>query len=94
MTSNRCMDKEGVAVYATECHSAVKNNAFESVLAKWMNLEPVIQSQKEENKYCLSTHVYGIEKDGAAEPICRPRWGCRDLWKHPPLGREGVGVLP
>ena len=48
------------SVYTTESHSAVKNNAFESILVKWMNLEPVIQSQKEKNKYCISTHVYGI----------------------------------
>ena len=33
-----------------------KKNKFESVLVRWMNLEPVIQSgvsQKEKNKYCL-----------------------------------------
>ena len=37
-----------------------KRNAFESVLVRWMNLEPVIQSegsQKEENKYCILTHI-------------------------------------
>ena len=39
-----------------------KKNAFESVLMRWMNLEPVIQSkvsQKEKNKYML-TRLYGI----------------------------------
>ena len=39
-----------------------------------MNLEPIIQSevsQKEENKYCVLTHIPGIYKDSTAEPICR-----------------------
>ena len=33
---------------------------------KWMNLEPIIQSevnQKEEDKYCILTHIYGIQKN-------------------------------
>ena len=40
----------------------VKGNEFESVELRWMNLEPVIQSevhQKEKNKYQILTHVYG-----------------------------------
>ena len=39
-----------------------------------MNLEPVIQScrsQEEENKFCIRTHIYGIEKNDAEEPIYR-----------------------
>ena len=39
-----------------EYYSAIKKNAFESVLMRWMNLEPIIQSevsQKEKNKYIL-----------------------------------------
>ena len=53
---------------------AIKRNAVESVLMKWKNLEPIIQSevsQKEENKYRILTHIYGIENDGSDEPICR-----------------------
>ena len=40
-----------------------KRNAFESVLMRWINLEPFIQSeenQKEKYKYHTLTHVYGI----------------------------------
>ena len=40
-----------------------KKNTFESVLMRWVNLEPIIQSevsQKEKNKYCTLTHIYGI----------------------------------
>ena len=50
-------------IYTKEYYSAIKRNALESVLMRWMNLEPVIQSvvsQKEKNKYCILTHVYGI----------------------------------
>ena len=46
-----------------EYYSAMKKNTFESVLMKWMNLEPIIQSevsQKEKNQYCLLMHIYGI----------------------------------
>ena len=42
---------------------AIKRNKFETVVVKWMNLEPVIQSeigQKEKNKRCVLMHIYGI----------------------------------
>ena len=38
-------------------------NAFESVLMKWMKMEPIIQSevsQKEKHQYSILTHIYGI----------------------------------
>ena len=50
-------------VCATEYYSAVKRNTIESVLMRWMNLEPVIQSevsQKEKDKYRILTHIYRI----------------------------------
>ena len=37
---------------------------------RWMNLEPIIPSevsQKEKDKYCILTHIYGIYKDGTDE---------------------------
>ena len=46
-----------------EYYSAIKRNAFESVLMRWMNLEPILQSevsQRERDKYCIQTHTYGI----------------------------------
>ena len=47
------MDKEVVVhIYTMEYYSAVKRNEFESILVRWMNLEPVILSevsQKEKN---------------------------------------------
>ena len=50
-------------IYTTEYYSAIKKNAFESVLMRWMNLEPVIQSevnQKEKDKYHILTHIHKI----------------------------------
>ena len=44
-------------------YSAIKRNTFESVLMRWMKLEPIIQSevsQKDKYKYCILTHIYGI----------------------------------
>ena len=32
-------------IYTVEYYSAIKMNAFESVLMRWMNLEPIIQSE-------------------------------------------------
>ena len=50
-------------MYTMEYYSAIKRNKFDSVLVRWMNLEPVIQSevsQKEKNKYRILTFTYGI----------------------------------
>ena len=36
---------------------------MEAVLMRWMNLEPIIQSelsQKEKDKYCILTHIHRI----------------------------------
>ena len=50
-------------IYRMEYYSAIKRNAFESVLMRWMNLETILQSevsQKEKDKYCILMHIYGI----------------------------------
>ena len=49
--------------YTTEYYSAIKKNAFESVLMRWMKLDPIIQSevsQKEKHQYSILMHIYGI----------------------------------
>ena len=46
-----------------EYYLAIKRNAFESFLVRWMNLEPIIQneaSQKEKNKFSILTDTYAI----------------------------------
>ena len=57
------MDKEVVVyIHTMEYYSAIKRNASESVLIRWMNLEPIIQSEvslKEKDKYCILIHIYG-----------------------------------
>ena len=55
-----------------EYYSAIKKNAFESILMRWMKLERIIQnevSQKEKHQYNTLTHMYGIQKDGNTDPI-------------------------
>ena len=50
-------------IYTMEYYSAIKGNAFESVLMRWMNLDPIIQnevSQKEKDKYSILMHIYRI----------------------------------
>ena len=43
-------------IYIMEYFSAITRKAFDLVLIRWINLEPVIQSevsQKEKEKYCI-----------------------------------------
>ena len=50
-------------IYTVEYYSAIKKNTFESVLMRWMKLEPIIQSEvsrKEKHQYSILTHIYGI----------------------------------
>ena len=52
-----------------------KRNTFESVLIRWMNLEPIMQSevsQKEKDKYHILTYIYmESRKNGTKEFIYR-----------------------
>ena len=55
-------------IYTMEYYSAIKKNTFESVLMRWMKLEPIIQSdiiqsevsQKEKHQYSILMPIYGI----------------------------------
>ena len=50
-------------IYTREYDPAIKKNALESVLMRWMKLEPITQnevSQKEKHQYSILTHIYGI----------------------------------
>ena len=52
-------------IYTMEYYSAIKRNEIELFVVRWMDLEPVIQSevsQKEKSKYHMLTHIYGILK--------------------------------
>ena len=55
-----------------EYYSVIKKNAFESVLMRWMKLEPIMQSEVSQRKTAIQyilTHIYGIETDGNDDPI-------------------------
>ena len=48
-------------IYTMEYYSAIKKNSFESILMRWMKLEPIIQSevsQKDKDQYSKLTHIY------------------------------------
>ena len=50
-------------IYTMEYYSAIKKITFESVLMRWMKLEPIIQtevSQNEKHQYSRLMHIYGI----------------------------------
>ena len=52
-------------IYTVEYYSAIKRNATELLVVRWMDLESVIQSevcQKEKNKYRMLTHTCGVNK--------------------------------
>ena len=50
-------------IHTMEYYSAINRNEIELFVVRWMDLESVIHSevsQKEKNKYCMLTHIYGI----------------------------------
>ena len=50
-------------IYTMEYYSAIKKNTFESVLMRWIKLEPITQSevsQKDKDQYSILMHIYGI----------------------------------
>ena len=86
-----------------EYYSAIKKNTFESVLMRWMELEPIIQSevsQKEKHQYSILMHIYGIEKDGnnnlvykTAKETLMYRTVLWTLWEREKVGRFGRMAL-
>ena len=50
-------------MYTMEYYLVIKRDAFELLLMRWMNQEPIVQSeasQKEKDKYHIFTHIYRI----------------------------------
>ena len=50
-------------IYTMEYYSAIKKNAFESVLMRWVKLESIIQSevsQNEKYRYSILMHICEI----------------------------------
>ena len=51
------------SIHTMEYYSAIKRNTFEPILMRWINLEPIVQSevsQKEKNKYLIVMHIHRI----------------------------------
>ena len=92
--------KKSCYIYTMEYYSAIKRNAFESVLMRWMNLKPIIQSevsQKEKDEYHILTHIFGIQKNGSEEFIYRAAMEKQtqrpDLWTQGEGGGERVRCM-
>ena len=51
-------------IYTMEYHSAIKRNAFEAILMRWTNLEPIIQvkSEREEQISYINAYIWNLEK--------------------------------
>ena len=52
-------------IYTMEYYSAMKKNAFESVLMRWMKLEPIIEWSKSERKtpiHYTNAHIWNLER--------------------------------
>ena len=47
-------------IYTMDYYPAIKKNAFESVLMRWMKLAPIIQSEVSQKEYSILMHIYGI----------------------------------
>ena len=63
MSIGRWMDKKAVVHIHNGILLSYKKNAAESVLMRWMKLEPIIQSevsQKEKHQYSILMHIYEI----------------------------------
>ena len=62
MSISRWVDKEVVVHIHNGILLSYKNNAFESVLMRWMKLEPIIQSEvcQKDKQYSILMHIYGI----------------------------------
>ena len=61
-------------------YSAIKRKEAKSVLGRWMNLEPLIQSevsQKEKNKHRINTYIWNPEKRVLMNPFAEQERGCR-----------------
>ena len=66
-------------IHTMEDYSAITRNTFESVLMRWMNLEPLIQSeeQKEKGNCRALKHLCGVWENGAEGFTSRQQWRSR-----------------
>ena len=55
------------------CYSAIKRNDIGSFVETWMDLETVIQNEKQKEKsiYCILTLTCGMQKNGTDDLMCK-----------------------
>ena len=61
-------------IYTMEYYSAIRNNAFESVLMRWMKLEPIIQSEVSQKKkktpiQYINAYIWKLDREGNGTPL-------------------------
>ena len=50
-------------IYTMEYHSAMKRNSFESILMRWVNLEPNIQIEVSKKQILyVNTYIWNLER--------------------------------
>ena len=67
----------GIYMQWNSRYSAIKRNSFESVLMRWMNLEPVIQSevsQKEKELSYSNAYIWNLEKVALKNLLTGQQW--------------------
>ena len=65
MSIGRWMEKKAVVHTHMEYYSAIKKNALESVLTRWMKLDPIIQggkSERETQRQYINVHIWNLER--------------------------------
>ena len=59
-------------IYTVEYYSAINRSEIGSFIETQMDVGTVIQSEvSQKNKYRILTHIYGIQKDGIDDLICK-----------------------
>ena len=54
-------------IYTVGYYLAIERNKFESAVVKWMNLEPLIQSEmseKEKQVLYINAYIWNLKKNG------------------------------
>ena len=75
-------------IYTVKYYSAIKKNTFESVLMRWMKLEPIIQSevsqkekhQRNQRSNCQHLLDHGKSKRVPEKHLFLFYWLCQSLW--------------
>ena len=76
-------------IYTMEYYSAIKKNTLESVLLRWMRLEPIMQSevsQKEKHQYSILMHIYDNPVCEIAKEAQMYRTVLWTLWEREKVG--------